>query len=94
MTTSGSSSGGAPVVGARVTSAEGDELGAVKEVSGACFKVDAPMQPDYWLGTDCIASSTGNEVRLAIEKGRLGDVKLEGPEHTGVHRHQDGDILI
>lgn len=35
-----------PTLGARVVTADGDELGKVKEVSGTCFKVDASMQPD------------------------------------------------
>ena len=94
MTAPGAYSGGAPAVGARVTTADGDELGTVKEVSGGCFKVDAPMQPDYWLASDCIADAAAGGVRLRISKDQLSDAKLEGPEHTGVHRHQDGDILI
>jgi hypothetical protein len=66
---------------------DGNELGKVKEVTGTCFKVDAAMQPDYWLGTDTVASSTGTEVRLSIPKDRIGDLKLDGPERSGVHRH-------
>jgi hypothetical protein len=42
--TSGSS---LPVVGADVLTVDGDKLGTVKEVSGSCFKVDAPMGPNY-----------------------------------------------
>ena len=90
MTTSNLASGYAgttPPVGARVVTADGDELGKVKEVAGRCFKVDASMQPDYWLGTDAVASSSGTEVRLAIPKDRVGDLKTDGPEHSGVHRH-------
>jgi hypothetical protein len=79
--------GGLPTIGSRVVTADGDELGKVKETAGSCFKVDASMQPDYWLGTDTIASSSGMEVQLSIPKDRVGDVKLDGPEHSGVHRH-------
>ena len=80
-------SGAMPSIGARVLTFDGDELGKVKEIAGSCFKVDAAMQPDYWLGTDTIASSTAAGVRLSIPKGRVGDLKLDGPEHSGVHRH-------
>jgi rRNA processing protein Gar1 len=79
--------GATPTIGARVITTDGDELGKVKEVVGSCFKVDASMQPDYWLGTDTIVSSSGMEVQLGIAKDRVGDVKVDGPEHSGVHRH-------
>jgi rRNA processing protein Gar1 len=84
---SGAYTGGMPILGARVVTADGNELGKVKEVVGTCFKVDASMQPDYWLGTDTVASSSSAEVRLAIAKDRVGDLKTDGPEHSGVHRH-------
>jgi hypothetical protein len=87
MTMAGGYSGTVPTVGERVVTSDGDELGKVKELSGSCFKVDASMQPDYWLATDCIATNTGAEVRLSFAKDRLGDAKVDGPEHTGVHRH-------
>jgi hypothetical protein len=76
-----------PTIGARVLTADGDELGNVKEVVGSCFKVDVSMQPDYWLGTDTIASAGVGDVRLAIAKDHVGDFKLDGPEHSGVHHH-------
>ena len=82
------SGSGTPPVGAEVTTVDGEKLGTVKEVSGSCFKVDAPMRPDYWLGTDCIASTTGGTVRLSITKHQLGEAKDEGRrEHRGVHPH-------
>jgi hypothetical protein len=81
-------SGGTPSVGVRVFTADGDELGKVKEISGSCFKVDAPMQPDYWLGTDSIASASGDGVRLSFSKEDLGDEKRKGPEHKGMHDHR------
>lgn len=83
-----------PTKGARVYTADGDELGKVKEVSGACFKVDAAMQPDYWLASDCLTGSTGEGLRLNFTKDQLGDMKLDGPNdtrrtHTGIHRHDE-----
>lgn len=82
-----------PTLGARVVTADGDEIGRVKEISGACFKVDAPMQPDYWLGMDCVAFSSPSEVRLTVAKDDLGEVKASAPDHRGVHRHRDGDMV-
>lgn len=79
--------GATPSVGAPVFTSDGNELGKVKEVAGTCFKVDASMRPDYWLGNDCITSSSTSEVRLNIPKDRVGDMKVDGPEHSGVHRH-------
>jgi hypothetical protein len=78
--------GAAPAIGARVLSADGDELGTVKEVVGIAFKVDAAMQPDYWLRADCISSKTANAVRLNIIKDRLGDAKVDAPDNSGVRR--------
>ncbi len=80
-------SGGTPTIGTHVLTADGDELGKVKEVSGSCFKVDAPMQADYWLATDCIASSSGTDIKLSFTKSKLGDAKVDGPGHSGMHSH-------
>lgn len=89
-----SNGGSTPSVGAEVYTADGDKLGKVKEVVGSCFKVDAPMQPDYWLARDCVATSAGSEVRLTFAKDRLNDAKIDGPEHTGMHRHDPGDTVL
>jgi hypothetical protein len=76
-----------PISGARVVTADGEELGTVKEVAGSCFKVDVSMQPDYWLSRDTIAGGSAMDVRLTITKDRVGDFKVDGPEHRGVHHH-------
>jgi hypothetical protein len=76
-----------PTTGARVITSDGDELGKVKEIVGNCFKVDVSMQPDFWLGMDTITSLNASEVLLSIPKVRVGDFKLQGPEHSGVHHH-------
>jgi hypothetical protein len=74
-----------PTIGTPVISSDGADLGRVKEISGDCFKVDAPMAPDYWLGTDCIAANSAGVVRLTVNKDSLGDVKVDG--HSGSHKH-------
>jgi hypothetical protein len=79
--------GAMPTEGARVVTADGADLGKVKEVAATCFKVDVSMHPDYWLGTDTIASVTDTEVRLSVAKDGVSDVKVAGPEHGGAHSH-------
>ena len=66
-------------VGSFVHTADGERIGSVKEVRGGCFKVDAPMRPDFWLTTDCVTSATGGQVRLNVSKDRLSDYKVDGP---------------
>jgi hypothetical protein len=90
MSSSGLSgfSGATPVTGTPVFTSDGDELGKVKETSGGCFKVDVTMQPDFWLGMDAVSEVTTSRVLLSIPKDRVGDFKLEGPEHSGVHHHE------
>jgi hypothetical protein len=72
---------------ALVYTADGHELGRVKEIVGSCFKIDAAMQPDYWLGSDVITSDEGGVLRLSITKDKLGDFKEDAPDHSGYHRH-------
>jgi hypothetical protein len=73
-----------PAIGARVVTADGEELGTVKEVASSCFKVDVAMQPDFWLTTDTIASGASTEVQLSIAKDRIGDFKVDPPADSGV----------
>lgn len=80
-------SGGTPGIGTRVMAADGVELGEVKEISGDCFKVDAPMERDYWLATDCIASGRVGNVTVNFTKAKLDDAKVDVPGHSGVHSH-------
>jgi hypothetical protein len=74
-------------IGASVFTADGKELGTVKEVSQQCFKVDAPMEPDYWLADDCIAEKSTERVDLLLTNEDLERVVQVGPDHTGLHIH-------
>jgi hypothetical protein len=75
-------------IGAPVRTSDGKELGKVKEVLGECFKVDAPMQPDYWLGMDTVTgNSTDGGLNLRFDRKSLDSAKQEGSEHSGYHRH-------
>jgi hemerythrin-like domain-containing protein len=69
-----------PPVGAHVLTADGDEIGTVKEVRGTAFKVDAPMQQDYWLGDTCVIRASSDQVTLAFAKNELDNYRLSGPD--------------
>jgi hypothetical protein len=72
---------------ALVYTSDGHEIGKVKTIVGECFQVDAPMQFDYWLGSDLITSDEGGVLRLSISKDKLGDFKEDAPDHSGLHKH-------
>jgi hypothetical protein len=77
-----------PIQGANVLTADHERLGSVKEIKGDCFKVDAPMAPDYWLASDSIASMDAGNILLRFRREDIGDVKVGAPDnHTGIHRH-------
>lgn len=84
MVMSGGNGRTVPTVGARIVTSDGEELGTVKEVAGGCFKVDASMQPDYWLGGDCIVGATGGVVRLGLTEEQIDGAKVDAPENSGV----------
>jgi hypothetical protein len=75
-----------PMTGQRIYTSDGDHLGTVKELRGEYFKVDAPMQPDYWLRCDCAAMSAGDRITLAFDKHQLGDYKVSDPNDADVSR--------
>jgi hypothetical protein len=65
-------------VGARVITADGEDLGTVKETRSVSFKVDAAMKPDYWLSCNYIEDSTPSGIKLAVTKDSLETAKVEG----------------
>jgi hypothetical protein len=69
--------------GADVLTRDGDKIGEVGEMRGTFFKVNANMQPDYWLETDTVGEVTGNRVMLVFDKDDLGDYKHDNPG-TGI----------
>ena len=76
-----------PSIGAIVVTADGEELGRVKQIAGACFEVDAPLQPDYWLAPDVIDVATPETVQLLLTRRDIASVIEPGTEHTGYHVH-------
>ena len=67
------------VPGLHVVTRDGQELGTLKEIAGSFFKVDAPMQRDYWLSSAEIASRQAEEVVLGFEQAKLDEHKLAQP---------------
>jgi hypothetical protein len=67
--------------GQRVITADGEELGSVKEVAAASFKVDAPMALDYWLPIDAVVvQQPGEDLVTAFARDRLADHIIEPPD--------------
>lgn len=69
----------AAMVGYPVHTSEGEHIGDIKEVRGAVFKVNARMQPDYWLQTQFVRSTANDRVTMEFKKDDLGDYKVEEP---------------
>jgi hypothetical protein len=65
-----------------VVSADGHELGRVTEIQDTCFKIDAPLQPDYWLASDTIASDDGGVLRLNLTQDKIGEAKMDSPDQS------------
>ena len=78
------------LVGAPVVGPDGDDLGTVKEVGEQRFKVDAPMQPDYWLDVEVIRSI--DDGRVTIGYGPGGRAPHANERAEGAHAgSQDSD---
>jgi hypothetical protein len=65
--------------GAEIYTNDGEKLGTVKEVAGDRFKVDARLQPDYWLSLSNVASTSDGMLTLVFGNDRLGEYKVDGP---------------
>jgi hypothetical protein len=66
-------------IGAEVFTRDSEKLGEVREVRGSHFKVDAALQPDYWLPQTTIASTAGNVITLTFTKDSLDAFKQSEP---------------
>ena len=64
------------IVGTPIHSADAEEIGTVKEVSGAYFKIDAPMAPDFWLPVSLVRSAHHAAVVLQINKDAIGGYEV------------------
>jgi hypothetical protein len=64
---------GEPVIGDRVLSADGEELGKVKRVEDVAFLLDVAAEPDYWFKKTDIASIEAGSVRMAFPATELSE---------------------
>jgi hypothetical protein len=65
--------------GSTVITADGQELGTVKDVTETSFKVDVEMARDYWLNRDTIVASDSHFVKVNFNSTALDDHKLSEP---------------
>jgi hypothetical protein len=66
--------------GRAVYSQDGHELGTVKEVRGGLIKIDAPLQPDYWLRRSDVLSYTNERVTFSFDRSALDTHKHHEPD--------------
>ncbi|MGK2964697.1 MAG: DUF2171 domain-containing protein [Tepidiformaceae bacterium] len=64
-----------------IYTSDGEDIGKVKEVRGDLFKVNAAMQPDYWLPCATVATTDVEGVRVSFPKSALDANKREGPDN-------------
>jgi hypothetical protein len=67
------------VVGASVATADGRELGHVKQVEASAFLIDVPLHFDYWLEVNLVKEASAERVVLAIAESDLGGYKMDRP---------------
>ena len=65
-----------------VKTADGHELGRIRETLGAYFKVSAPRAQDYWLRTERIASEDADSVTLDFNRDELDTLKESAPGYS------------
>src|SRR5688572_2649989 len=63
--------------GCPVLTEDGDEIGTVKEIRGAYFKVDARMQLDYWLQRQFVTDNDDGRIRMSFKKDDLDNYKVK-----------------
>lgn len=64
-------------VGARIITADGHDIGAVKEILGYYFKVDVSMAPDYWLPASLIRTHGQASITLSADRDALGGYEVD-----------------
>jgi hypothetical protein len=63
-------------LGDKVVTADGKQIGAVREIGSDSFKVERFLFPDYWLANEYVDDVTGGIVQLIVTKEGLGAAKL------------------
>jgi hypothetical protein len=66
--------------GSRLVSRDGQHIGTVKEVRGALFLVDAPMEKDYWLPLERAHLAPDGTAVLDMNHDAISDYKIGDPD--------------
>lgn len=74
-------------IGAVVVTADGKELGHVKELEGECFKIDVSLAPDFWIAADVVDVAAPDTVQLLFTKAEIPAVFDPEAGHSGYHVH-------
>lgn len=72
------------VIGSEVYTADGHKLGIVKELEDEALKVDASLQPDYWLARAAVLSFTNERVTMEFERDTADEHKLDRPSDAEI----------
>jgi len=78
--------------GCDILTEDGDKIGTVKEVRGGYFKVNAHLQPDYWLQRQFVTSNADGRITMSFKKDDLGNYKVAEPPDEPVYEGQDKNM--
>lgn len=62
--------------GAAVLASDGKQLGEVREIEGPHFRVDAPLERDYWLSLAYVVSADAGRVVMSFPASEVGPYKV------------------
>ena len=66
-------------MGSEVFTTDGERLGSVQDIRVGSFKLNAAIQPDYWLPSNTVASVMGKRITLAFARDRLDHYRSSLP---------------
>jgi hypothetical protein len=74
-------------IGDIVMSADGKDLGIVRELGDTCFRINAKRKRDFWLSNDSVDGRDNGIAVLLYDHNRLDDAFVDVLTHTGAHSH-------
>lgn len=74
-------------VGDVVMSADGKDIGTVKQLGDTCFRIAAKHKRDFWLANDAVEGRDAGIAVLYFESNRLGNAAVDVSAHAGQHSH-------
>ena len=73
-------------IGDIVMSADGKDVGTVKELGDTCFRIAAKRRRDYWLSNSAVEGRDAGIAVLFFESNRLGEATVEVESHAASTR--------